>query len=110
MPSVSVRRIGRAACLAVTAAVIWQTPASAVETRLKEVITLQGVQPAPLVGYGLVVGLNKTGDKRQTIFSTQSLANMADAITRMNEADTAYRAALGAVSSAERVSLLDYLR
>jgi flagellar hook-associated protein 3 FlgL len=37
-------------------------------------------------------------------------ANMADAITRMNEADTAYRAALGAVSSAERVSLLDYLR
>jgi flagellar P-ring protein precursor FlgI len=28
------------------------------------------------MGYGLVVGLNKTGDKRQTIFSTQSLANM----------------------------------
>jgi flagellar hook-associated protein 3 FlgL len=37
-------------------------------------------------------------------------ANMAEAITRLNEADTAYRAALGAVSSAERVSLLDYLR
>jgi len=37
-------------------------------------------------------------------------ANMPEAITRMNEADTAYRAALGAVSSAERVSLLDYLR
>jgi len=76
MPSVSVRRFGRAACIAAVAAVIWQTPASAVETRLKEVVTLQGVQPAPLVGYGLVVGLNKTGDKRQTIFSTQSLANM----------------------------------
>jgi flagellar P-ring protein precursor FlgI len=28
------------------------------------------------VGYGLVVGLNKTGDRRQTIFSTQTLANM----------------------------------
>ena len=30
----------------------------------------------PLIGYGLIVGLNKTGDRRQTIFSTQSLANM----------------------------------
>ncbi len=46
------------------------------ESRLKEVVTLQGVAPSPLVGYGLVVGLNKTGDRRQTIFSTQSLANM----------------------------------
>ncbi len=46
------------------------------ESRLKDLVTLQGVSPEPLVGYGLVVGLNKTGDKRQTIFSTQSLANM----------------------------------
>jgi flagellar hook-associated protein 3 FlgL len=37
-------------------------------------------------------------------------ANMAEAITRMNQADTAYRAALSAVSQAERQSLLDYLR
>jgi flagellar hook-associated protein 3 FlgL len=36
--------------------------------------------------------------------------NMAEAITRMTQAETAYRAALGAVSSAERLSLLDYLR
>jgi flagellar P-ring protein precursor FlgI len=45
-------------------------------SRLKDVVSLQGFRPMPLVGYGLVVGLNKTGDKRQTIFSTQSLANM----------------------------------
>lgn len=36
--------------------------------------------------------------------------NMAEAVTRLQQADTAYRAALGAVSSAERQSLLDYLR
>jgi flagellar P-ring protein precursor FlgI len=54
---------------------LWQWPASA-ESRLKDVVTLQGVMSAPLMGYGLVVGLNKTGDKRQTIFSTQSLTNM----------------------------------
>lgn len=52
------------------------TSMRAAESRLKDVATLQGASVAPLVGYGLVVGLNKTGDKRQTIFSTQSLANM----------------------------------
>ena len=39
-------------------------------------MSLQGVRSSPLIGYGLVVGLNKTGDKRQTIFSQQSLTNM----------------------------------
>jgi flagellar P-ring protein precursor FlgI len=43
--------------------------------RLKDIASLLGLAPAPLVGYGLVIGLNKTGDRRQTIFSTQSLAN-----------------------------------
>ncbi|MEO8481934.1 MAG: flagellin [Acidobacteriota bacterium] len=37
-------------------------------------------------------------------------ANLAQAATNLQKADTAYRAALGAVSSAERQSLLDYLR
>jgi flagellar P-ring protein FlgI len=47
-----------------------------VPTRLKDVAALQGVSSTPVIGYGLVVGLNKTGDKRQTIFSAQTLANM----------------------------------
>ena len=37
-------------------------------------------------------------------------ANMAEALTRMSQAETAYKAALGAVSSVEKLSLLDYLR
>ena len=37
-------------------------------------------------------------------------ANMAEAVTRLSQADTAYQAALAAVSTAERRSLLDYLR
>ena len=45
-------------------------------SRLKDIASLQGIAPTPVVGYGLVVGLNKTGDRRQTIFSTQTLANM----------------------------------
>jgi len=46
------------------------------QIRLKDVAQWQGVRDNQLVGYGLVVGLNKTGDRRQTIFSTQSLISM----------------------------------
>ncbi len=45
-------------------------------TRLKDLVSLEGVRDNQLVGYGLVVGLNGTGDKRQTVFSAQSLANL----------------------------------
>ena len=37
-------------------------------------------------------------------------ANLAQAATAMQQSDTAYRAALGAVSSVEKISLLDYLK
>jgi len=47
-------------------------------TRLKDVASLQGTGSVPLIGYGLVVGLNKTGDRRQTIFPAQTLANMLE--------------------------------
>jgi flagellar P-ring protein FlgI len=55
------------------------TRLQAVETaRVKELVNLEGVRENQLLGYGLVVGLNGTGDKRQTFFSTQSLANLLD--------------------------------
>jgi flagellar P-ring protein precursor FlgI len=69
------RRLAPAAVLSIVWTLV-QGPAYAADSRLKDVATLQGLSPAPLVGYGLVVGLSKTGDKRQTIFSTQTLANM----------------------------------
>lgn len=45
-------------------------------TRLKEIASLEGVRDNQLMGYGLVVGLNGTGDKRQTVFSAQALTNI----------------------------------
>ena len=45
-------------------------------SRLKELVSIDGVRDNQLVGYGLVVGLNGTGDRRQTQFSAQSLTNM----------------------------------
>ena len=47
-------------------------------TRLKELVTVEGIRENQLVGYGLVVGLAGTGDKRQTFFSAQSLANLLE--------------------------------
>ena len=44
--------------------------------RIKELARLQGVSKKPLVGYGLVVGLNGTGDSKRTRFTTQSVVNM----------------------------------
>src|SRR6476659_5933896 len=45
-------------------------------SRLKELVNIEGVRENQLVGYGLVVGLNGTGDRRQTLFSAQSLSNL----------------------------------
>lgn len=45
-----------------------------------------------------------------TRLSTIEDANMAEALSGMSQADTAYRAALGAAATGGRVSLLDYLR
>lgn len=44
--------------------------------RLKELASIEGVRDNQLLGYGLVVGLNGTGDRQQTVFSTQSLSNL----------------------------------
>jgi flagellar P-ring protein precursor FlgI len=46
--------------------------------RLKELAVLEGVRDNQLIGYGLVVGLAGTGDRRQTVFSAQSLTNMLE--------------------------------
>jgi len=46
--------------------------------RIKDLAYINGVRTNQLVGYGLVVGLNGTGDKSNTIFTNQSLANMLE--------------------------------
>jgi flagellar P-ring protein FlgI len=47
-------------------------------TRLKDVASIEGVRENQLIGYGLVVGLAGTGDRRQTVFSVQSLTNLLE--------------------------------
>ena len=60
------------ATLMATAALWWPAPAHAM--RLKEVASVQGVRFNQLIGYGLVVGLDGTGDQTTSApFTQQSL-------------------------------------
>jgi flagellar P-ring protein precursor FlgI len=46
--------------------------------RIKDIGHFSGVRSNPLTGLGLVIGLNKTGDKRQTVFTQQQLVSMLE--------------------------------
>jgi flagellar P-ring protein precursor FlgI len=74
-PDLLIRWLTYAAFACASAAVWWPWPAHA--ARIKELASVQGVRSNPLVGDGLVVGLDGTGDQTtQTPFTTQSLAAM----------------------------------
>jgi flagellar P-ring protein FlgI len=79
------RRLIIAAFVGASSALWWPLPAAAVApptalgatVRIKEVAAVQGVRSNPLTGYGLVVGLDGTGDQTtQTPFTTQALQAM----------------------------------
>ena len=60
--------------LACLLALSWPTEAQAI--RLKDVASFKGVRDNQLLGNGLVVGLNGTGDGTNVDFNVQELANM----------------------------------
>jgi len=43
---------------------------------VRDLATISGIRENPLIGYGVVVGLKRTGDSQQTQFTTQTLANV----------------------------------
>jgi flagellar P-ring protein precursor FlgI len=43
---------------------------------VRDITTIEGIRENPLIGYSVVVGLNRTGDSQQTQFTTQTLANV----------------------------------
>ncbi|HJH24617.1 MAG TPA: flagellar basal body P-ring protein FlgI, partial [Paenalcaligenes hominis] len=61
---------------ALVALLLWQPLTSHAE-RIKDLASIQGVRENQLIGYGLVVGLDGSGDQvRQAPFTQQSLTNM----------------------------------
>ena len=75
-PTEKLIRASIALTLFAASAALWW-PASASAARIKEVASVQGVRSNPLMGYGLVVGLDGTGDQTTSApFTTQSIIAM----------------------------------
>ena len=53
-----------------------QAQSTDIPVRLKDIARIEGARSNQLYGYGLVVGLDGTGDSQQTLFTAQSVANM----------------------------------
>ena len=59
-----------------------QSPLKAQQVRIKDIVSFQNTMQTGLVGYGLVVGLNGSGDRatgnRGSVFTIQTISNMLE--------------------------------
>jgi len=83
MPPTAFRFLCRRAVLALLTALlafgIPAAPALAASARIKDIVDVEGVRDNMLIGYGLVVGLNGTGDSlNNSPFTEQSLTGMLE--------------------------------
>ncbi len=60
-----------------------------VAIKIRDLTSVEGVRENPLIGYGMVVGLTRTGDSQQTVFTTQTLANIMQRMGAQIPASTA---------------------
>jgi flagellar P-ring protein precursor FlgI len=85
-----VRRLHALAAAALAALALLLPAAPAAQVRIKDIADVEGVRDNQLVGYGLVVGLNGTGDRlRSSAFTRQSLIGVLERLgvnTRDQEA------------------------
>ena len=69
----------RLACVAIALLLALLAAPAWASARIKDIVSVQGVRDNQLVGYGLVIGLNGTGDTlRNSPFTEQSLQSMLD--------------------------------
>ena len=75
---------------------------SAHAARLKDLGRVEGYRANQLFGYGLVIGLNGTGDKQNTEFTVQTLANLLqDYNIRVSPADVRVKNVAAVIVTAE---------
>ena len=75
-----IRHFGTAVFFAtlLSIAVAARAETEALPAKIRDLTTVEGVRDNPLVGYGMVIGLAGTGDRQQTVFTTQTLANVLE--------------------------------
>ena len=94
-PSIRMSRMLSAALLCATASLMTlirpAMPALAAEVRIKDIADVQGVRGNDLVGYGLVIGLNGTGDTiRNSPYTEEALTNILERLG-VNVQDSNFR-------------------
>ena len=83
----AVAGMGFALCVTLLVLTLLVNSASA-ESRIKDIADFEGVRDNPLVGYGLIVGLNGTGDKLLNAgFTQKSLVGMLERLGINSSAD-----------------------
>jgi flagellar P-ring protein precursor FlgI len=72
--------IGRYIAKSAAVVVAWSLilTASAMADRIKDMADIKGVRNNQLIGYGLVVGLDGTGDGKKSLFTIQSMVSMLE--------------------------------
>lgn len=71
---------GRFKYLGIIFVLLLMLPGSGFTARIKDIAEIKGIRNNQLFGYGLVIGLNGTGDKSQSLFTNQALANMLERV------------------------------
>jgi len=75
-PSESTNRIIAVASLLIMLVMVGTTTAQA--ARIKDIANIRGVRQNQLFGYGLVIGLDGSGDGNKSLFTVQSLSSMLE--------------------------------
>ena len=75
-----VRRVRHMRCVCLGLCVFFAlfTMAHGITVRIKDIVNFEGVRSNQLIGYGLVVGLNGTGDDLKNPYTLQSTISMLD--------------------------------
>jgi flagellar P-ring protein precursor FlgI len=60
------------------AVLVIASAASSTPVRVKDLVTIGGTDPVEVTGYGLVIGLNGTGDGRSISYTRQSIRNLLE--------------------------------
>jgi flagellar P-ring protein precursor FlgI len=69
------RRLALLAAMSLVFAILAFASDTDRQVKIRDLTQIQGVRDNQLVGYGLAIGLNRTGDTQQTFFTVQTLAN-----------------------------------
>ncbi len=65
--------------LVLPAVIFCQKPDAGTGVRVKDLADIEGVRSNQLIGYGIVVGLNRTGDRvQQNLYARQTLQNLLE--------------------------------